>query len=529
METAAELLRQGRRDELWRKYCGFLDLNLREFMDVQERLLMEQIELLSQCELGRKLLGHRVPASAAEFSASVPLTTYADYLPYLDKRQEDVLPTEVCEWARTSGRSSEHGFKWVPYSREMVNKVGEFAVAAFLLASCSGRGDVRLEPGDTCLYTLAPPPYFSGAAIARGVVEQLDPVFIPPLEVGNKMEFGERIREGFKLGLTSGIDLFYGISSVLVAIGEQFQKRSGEFKFSREMLDPRLIYRLLRGVVRSKLAGRPLLPKDLWSVKSIVAGGMDTAVFKDTIEVFWGRQPLEGYGGTEIGGVALQAWNFKGMTFLPDFSFLEFVPEEDFYRSQEDPDSEISVLRLDEVDLGIYELVVTNFHGGVFTRYRTGDLVEIVSLSDEEIGVNTPQMVFHARADGVIDMGNFARLSEKVIWGAVEESGISYVDWTVRKEYVEEKPVLHLYLEARDQVEDGDAKTLIHQKLKEKDPGYADMEDMLGFDPLKVTLLPSGAFARYMQERRAAGADLAHVKPPHINPSDRTLRRLMGM
>lgn len=49
MATAAELLRQGRRDEVWRKYCGFIDLSLEGFMEIQERLLMEQTDLLSKC------------------------------------------------------------------------------------------------------------------------------------------------------------------------------------------------------------------------------------------------------------------------------------------------------------------------------------------------------------------------------------------------------------------------------------------------------------------------------------------------
>lgn len=73
----------------------------------------------------------------------------------------------------------------------MVKKIGEFSVASFLMASCSGRGDVRLKPGDVCLYTLAPPPYFT-SSIAHGFSEELNPVFIPPLEEGDKMEFRER-------------------------------------------------------------------------------------------------------------------------------------------------------------------------------------------------------------------------------------------------------------------------------------------------------------------------------------------------
>ena len=61
MTTTLELLREGRREEIWQKYCSFIDLSLDEFMEIQKRLLVEQIELLSKCELGRQLLGDQVP------------------------------------------------------------------------------------------------------------------------------------------------------------------------------------------------------------------------------------------------------------------------------------------------------------------------------------------------------------------------------------------------------------------------------------------------------------------------------------
>jgi hypothetical protein len=529
MATAAELLRQGRREEVWRQYCGFLDLSLDAFMGIQERLLMEQIDLLGKCELGRKLLGHRVPTSVEEFRQVVPLTTYDDYLPYLADKREDVLPGDVYLWARTSGRSTEYQCKWAPYSREMTGKIGDFAVAAFLLASCLGKGDVRLEPDDVCLYTLAPPPYFTGAAVARGLSEQLRPVFIPPLDRGDAMDFGERIREGFKLALKTDIDLFYGLSSVLVAVAEQFGGGSGGFGFSMDMLHPRLLYRVLKGYVKSKLNGRGLLPRDLWKVKGIVAGGMDTSFYSQAIEAYWGRKPLEGYGGTELGGVALQTWNYKGMTFLPDCNFLEFVREDDFFSSVGVSGSQPHTLRLDELKPGVYELVITNFHGGVFTRYRTGDLVEIISLGDKELDIDIPQMIFHARADGVIDVAGFTRLTEKAVWEAIDESGVPYVDWSVRKEYLDENPVLHLYIELEEPPGDRDVKALINQKLREKDSGYVDLETMLGFDPLVVTQLAPGTFTRYVEERQAAGAELAHTKPPHINATDTVIHRLVGV
>lgn len=531
MTTAVELLSQGRREEVWWKYCGFLDLNLDVFMEIQERLLLEQIHLLSKCELGRTLFHDSVPKTLAEFRESVRLTTYSDYLPFFlvtPQVENGVLPSEPLYWARTSGRSSEYGFKWAPYSREMVTKVGEFVTASFLLASCSGRGDVRLEPGDVCLYTLAPAPYFTGGVIARGLEQELRPIFIPSLEEGDQMEFEERIKEGFRLALNHGIDLFYGLSSVLVAIAEQFERGSGNMKFTPDLLNPKIIHRLVKGLLKSKIQRRSLMPKDLWKVKGIIAGGMDTAFYRDKIEAYWGVKPLEGYGGTELGGVAVQAWNHKGMTFLPDCNFLEFIPEEDYYKHEEDPSFAPRVFKLDEVTPGVYELVVTNFHGNAFVRYRTGDFIEIVALRDKEINIDIPQMIFHARVDGIIDISGFTRLTEKSVWKAIEASGVPYTGWTMRKEYLQQKPVLHLYLESANGYKKEEVGELIHQKLKEEDTGYADLEKMLGIYPLQVTMLPNGSFTNYMERKRREGADMAHIKPPRVNPKDEVIKLLIG-
>ena len=51
--------------------------------------------------------------------------------------------------------------------------------------------------------------------------------------------------------------------------------------------------------------------------------------------------------------------------------------------------------------------------------------------------------------------------------------------------------------------------------------------DMLGFS-VKVNLLPRGTFANDTAQRQADGADLAHLKPPHVNPSDEVLSHLLG-
>jgi hypothetical protein len=68
----------------------------------------------------------------------------------------------------------------------------------------------------------------------------------------------------------------------------------------------------------------------------------------------------------------------------------------------------------------------------------------------------------------------------------------------------------------------------IHQQLKKLDTSYADLESFIGLQPLEVTLLPNSAFQAYTLKQQAAGADLAHLKIPHINPSDSMLSFLIN-
>jgi len=175
-------------------------------------------------------------------------------------------------------------------------------------------------------------------------------------------------------------------------------------------------------------------------------------------------------------------------------------------------------------------LVGTSFHGGALVRYILGDLIRIDSLEDKAAGIRLPQATFVSRVDDVIDVGGFTRLTEKTIWQAIESSGVPYTEWMIRKEYQGSKPILHLYLEGRNGVTSEESVAgEIHARLKEIDRPYRELEEMTGLKPLRVSLLSAGTFHRYFEERQAAGADLAHLKPPHVNPSDKVVELVHRM
>lgn len=528
MNNSYKLIEEGRKDELWLKHCGFLSLSRNEFKDIQKRLMLEQIRLLGSSKIGRTLMGGKTPASLEEFLQITPLTTYADYSGFLMNKEEDNLPVKPYVWARTSGRSSDHGPKWIPYTKVMYDRLSDPVVGAMLMSSCSEPGDVKLERNDKYLMATAPPPYAS-AYIARATQDNLEVIFLPSLEEGEKMSYPERVATGFKLAMREGLDYFMGISVVLARMGEQFEQQSNNTKPSKELLHISTLWRLLKALVISKIQKRNILPKDIWHLKGIMSGGTDTEIYKDRIEHYWGKKPLEGFACTEAGNMAMQAWNFKGMVFFPDNAFLEFIPFEDVRRNQDDPTFQPKTLLYNELDLGIYELVLSNFNGGVLVRYRLGDLFEVISNRDEEIGSELPQMRFYSRTDDIIDLGSFLRLTEREIWKTIEATGLEYRDWVAQKNIAESYPTLHLYVELTKpgSIPEGKVQEMIRQSFSTRFADYNDMKEMLGIEPVVVTLIPSGSFTAYMKAKIEAGADLAHLKPPHMKPSDEILLKLL--
>jgi len=272
-----------------------------------------------------------------------------------------------------------------------------------------------------------------------------------------------------------------------------------------------------------------MLPRDLWKVKAIPAGGADTELYREKIAYYWGVQPIGGYACTEGGPLAIQAWNKKDMTFYPDAAFFEFIPLDEWTKWRIDPSYTPQTVLLNEVQpKQRYEVVITNFHGNALLRYRTYDIVEFTALEDTQAGIHLPQMSFVGRSPDFIDIAGFiGLLDERMVWQAIINSGIKFTEWVIRKETVQDEPVIKLYLETIDDVACETVHQKVHAALKDLNHDYADYEAMIEKNALEVTLLAPGSFQAVMAENMAAGVDLARLKPPHMNPSDEIIRTLM--
>ena len=119
--------------QIWEEYCSFLDLSMEEYMNIQKRLLIEQIDLMSKCELGQRLFKGKTPKTVKEFLSEIPLTTYEDYADILLPKNEAALPAKPSVWLETTWESGNHPVKVAPYTVEMLSVYKTNIIAAMIL------------------------------------------------------------------------------------------------------------------------------------------------------------------------------------------------------------------------------------------------------------------------------------------------------------------------------------------------------------------------------------------------------------
>jgi len=224
----------------------------------------------------------------------------------------------------------------------------------------------------------------------------------------------------------------------------------------------------------------------------------------------------------------MQSWTKKDMTFVPFTNLLEFIPESEMVKIKNDRNYKPRTLLLSEVEPDKrYELVITNFHRMPFVRYRLGHLIKITSLQDEDAKIFLPQMVFEGRADELIDIASFTRLSEKTITQAIANTGVGIEGWSIRKEVKNGNPILALYAEFTKGQDVTGIALRLHKELKKVDLFYDDLDAMMDIQPIEVIMLQPGTFGSYYTKSQNSGVELSQRQPPRINAPNEVIDNLI--
>ena len=516
-------LKQQEYTQIWQEYCGFLDLSMEEYMFIQNRLMQEQLELWSQCELGRELLGGRQVSDIGEFRRMMPLTTYEDYADILLPKRGDMLPDEPIIWIQTTWEGGKHPVKVAPYTRSMLDTYTHNVLACLILSTSHAKGEFDVKATDKILYGLAPLPYATGL-FPLALNEEVGIEFLPSVKEAVKLSFSERNVKGFKMGLSKGIDFFFGLGSVAYYVSLSLAAMSSGSSGGSSTKDLLLkcslsrLVRLLKAKYHCRKEGRPLKPKDLFTLKGFMVAGTDNNCYKDLLEDLWGVRPMELFAGTEPSCVGTETWTRKGMYFFPDTCFYEFIPEAEMLKNLDDPSYQPQTYLMDQVLPGEkYELVISVLKGGAFMRYRVGDVYRCLGVENAEDDTHIPRFQYLDRVSSIIDIAGFTRFSEAAISSAVELSGLAIAHWFAAKEFTRDnKPFLHLYVELAPEALTSRAvsEQILREHLtiyfKYVDQDYHDLKHILGMDPLEITILKCGTMERYLAR---AGRPLRRINP----------------
>ena len=126
-----------------------------------------------------------------------------------------------------------------------------------LLSTSRGPGHFRVRPGCRVLYSLAPMPYATGM-FPDLISSEITCALCPRCGIARKMSFGQQMRTGYKQAAKYGMNLFFGMSSVLYGATRSLNMLGGEKSYSLKSLlgmSPRMLYRILAAKYRSRRDG----------------------------------------------------------------------------------------------------------------------------------------------------------------------------------------------------------------------------------------------------------------------------------
>lgn len=192
-------------------------------MTIQEALMLQQLQYIGRSPLATRIIGDHIPRNLAEFRHLVPLTSYQDYLPELEMGDEGFLAEKPFVWAHTSRDGTS--FKRIPYTEEFYHRALDNLMSVFILSCSKRKGQSSIAEGDKVLYNVAPRPYLSGI-LATGATENFGLRSIMSPDSHDGLDFKEKVKKGFDVSLRTGVDILIAMTSVLVKMGNDFDRLS---------------------------------------------------------------------------------------------------------------------------------------------------------------------------------------------------------------------------------------------------------------------------------------------------------------
>jgi hypothetical protein len=439
-------------------------------------------------------------SSYDEFRRAVPLCTYEDLVPYIQRIKEgeqDVLwKGRPVFWGKTSGTTSRT--KYIPVTRESLKcqlEGAQYVVINHVL----GKTDISFLLGKMLIFSDGH--FFSDEAgipaapistIAHSRVNWPHSHFcLPPRRVNAIPDYAQRIQAMIDCTVGSDIRTVVAMPVWLLVYLRALEKSTGK-------------------------TFRQHFPK----FQLLILSGMDYAPYLPEIERYMGAgfTILESFPSTE-GFIAFQDNpKLRGLQFaLNQGIFFEFVPVNEVFN----PNPRRFSIR--EVELGVNYALVLNTNAGLW-GYVNGDTVRFITFNPHRIEI-TGRISHYISAFGEHVT---AEEVEKSLAETAAETGATIVEFTVAPCVHPEAGLPHhaWFIEFGTQPPNiADFSVRLEQKILERNFSYKDLYVHKAIEPLQIKIVPPGGFHGYMVHLGRTGLQ---QKVPHASNNDQFVQGLIS-
>lgn len=527
-------------------------------MKAQEKTLRKIIARNKNCEIGKKY-NFKDIKSIEDYQKAVPLSTYADYEPYVERmiknREKNLMfsgrNVRYCSSSGSVGKPKilPKGVKDL-WNMQCIGFSCTVATAAHYLKKHKGikmpsqMGPLvliltghPLEDGKKCngagqvplTYLKAITPFFCTSPNSllypeheelidtsylqlRFALENRKVSYLGSLVVTLLTTMFDYLEENWQMLCD---DIEKGIINPNIKITpELYNEYKKKFKPNPERAAE--LRREFEKGFDIPIAPR-IWPKLTWAYGMV---GSNLKVYVDKLRRHIGNDvPIHNMGFAAAEGFFAMATDLDvhDGVLLPHCLFFEFLPVND---DEEDPDENAAPLLINQLEVGKkYELVVSNFSG--LYRYRMEDVVQVTRMHN-----NTPEIEFLYRRNLGMNLANEKTTTEMVDFVAkntAEEMGNEFVGHSLYADHSTNPPRYCMLIEAKNPVSEEDRQKyidLVDEKFKGVNEKYFKYRRWGMINRPEVLFLKEKTYWDYREKLRASGRVLNQIKPVTIINSE---------
>ena len=527
-------------------------------LKAQKSVLKKIIRRNKNCELGKKLNLKDVH-SIEDYQRIVPLSTYADYEPYVDRminNGEDRLMFSGRNFHYASSSGSVGKPKILPkgmndlwkmqcigfsvsiatayhYMKDrgirMSNQVGPLALnlSGHKLKDgkqCNGAGQIPLRFLRTIL------PFFCTSPISllypsldeklntsylhlRFCLENKKVSYLGSIVVTLLTTMFDYLEENWEMMCD---DIEKGIINPDIEIPDHLRKKYAK-KFKPNPARAAELREIFKGGFQEPVAPK-IWPGLQWAYGMM---GSNLSVYVDKLRKVIGPDvPMHnmGYAAAEGFFAAPMELDVNDYVLLPWCIFFEFLPVDDLENAADD---NVRPLLINELEVGKnYEMIVSNFSG--LYRYKMEDVVHVTRMYN-----NTPQIELLFRQNLSMNVANEKTTIDMIdaaVQNSVKEMGVEYKGFSFYPDFSTKPPRYTLLTELKDGALDEDGRQkfieVLDHQLDEINEKYYKYRRWGMLNRPEVLFLEEKTYTGYSDMLAAKGIVLNQIKPVTVINSE---------